>query len=99
LLDEVIAMNTGQLHKPRPQPLSVGHDPLLDENVKLANRVRQLREALDASTRDNARLRRLLAQACAENRQPQAALTARPAHSDPRRHIRMMLSDPTSRNP
>jgi hypothetical protein len=92
-------MNTGQLHKPGSQPLSVGHDPLRDESVKLADRVRQLREALDASTRDNAQLRRSLAHARAENRQLQAALTPRPAHSDPRRHIRTMLSDPTSRNP
>jgi hypothetical protein len=92
-------MNTGQLHKPRSQPLSVDHDPLRDENVKLAIHIHQLREALDASTRDNARLRRSLAHARTENLQLQAALTPAPAHSDPRRHIRTMLSNPSSRNP
>ena len=92
-------MTTRQLHPPRSQPLSSGSDSLVDENITLSDRVRELSRGLGASNREIAQLRRAVAQAQAENRRLRAALAAAPVDSDPRRHVRRMLSDPGSRNP
>jgi hypothetical protein len=92
-------MAAAPLRQHSSTPLSAGRDSLLDEHAKLAARIRRLSTALEASTSDNARLRRALGQARVENRQLRGSLAPRGAHSDPRTHVRTMLADPGSRNP
>jgi hypothetical protein len=75
------------------------NDPLHDEAVGVIDSVPQLRAVLEAAAHDNAQLRRSLARLRAENEHLRAQLRPRPAHTDPRAHIRRMLSDPGSRNP
>lgn len=92
-------MNAATLRTQTARSTQTEHDLLRDENVRLVNRIQQLRAALEASVIDNAQLRRALARARAENRMPQGDLPAPQAHHDRHGRIRAMLSDPGCRNP
>jgi hypothetical protein len=80
--------------------------PLHEENVKLVGRVLQLRRGLEAAARENGQLRRELARARAENSALRSGSDSRtsltPAGADRRDReacVRVMLTDPHSRNP
>jgi len=65
-----------------------------EETAKLVDRVRQLRAALEASTRGDSEVRRRLFAARAESRRLPLKTSA-----DRMRQVRTMLSDRHSRNP
>ena len=90
---------TASRHRRSQNPSSSGCTPDGAGTLELVAQVRQLQAALEISEQENDQLRRRLARAQAENRHLQGAVAPRPAHSDPRSHVRTMLRDAGSRNP
>jgi hypothetical protein len=74
-------------------------DRLHDENLRLVNRIARLRIALEALTKDNAELRRTLAQVRLQQRRLTAPMETRPLRLDRATRGRTLLRDRASRNP
>ena len=87
------------------QRVSVVRDPLHDEERRLAGGAKQLRVALESAARENAELHRELAHAHAQNqllrslRTASAGVSAGADQVDRAERVRVMLTDPCSRNP
>lgn len=73
------------------------HDPIHDENVKLRQRVRSLRAALEALVEDNRQLRQLVARQKLENEHLRATSPAARTGSEQAERVRSMLR--ASRSP
>jgi cell division septum initiation protein DivIVA len=75
----------------------VAYDQLLEENVRLVSRISQLRCALEAASRDNVDLRRMLARVQRESHQLRQLTPARVA--DRPAQWSDAMTDRCSRNP
>lgn len=83
---------------PPPATASRERDGLGSENTRLVRQIAQMRGALEALTKDNAELRRTLAEMSSEMSRLQA-LEARSINADRASRLRSMLTHPASRNP
>jgi hypothetical protein len=83
---------------PPPATAIRERDGLGSENTRLVRQIAQMRGALEALTKDNAELRRTLAEMSSEMSRLQA-LEARSINADRASRLRSMLTHPASRNP
>jgi hypothetical protein len=94
----LIAHQTTRSRPDRPAPAGA-RDRLRAEDAELLRRIHHLRKALEGLTRDNAELRRTLAQLKLENRALKEAARLPVSASNREAHLHAMLRDPCSRNP
>ena len=94
-------MLTQDTHREATRVPVAPSEPLHDENVELIRRrVSQLRDALEAASRDNADLRRRLSRALRENEELRRQTIPQARHPHERlEQWRDALSAPWSRNP